>query len=41
MILLFLLTKRANTLNKVVTCGKSVFRGDMYLIVNDFKYRFV
>ena len=30
MILLLLLIKRANTLNKVVTCGKSVFHGNMY-----------
>ena len=37
MILILLVTKRTNTLNKVVTCGKSVFHGDMYLIVMDFK----
>ena len=29
MILLVLLAERANTLNKVLACGKSVFHGDM------------
>ena len=36
MVLSVLFTKRANTLNKVVTCGKWVFHNDMHLIVIDF-----